>query len=1001
MPVMNSQMNNAVRKMHHVLSSGAVTVTGPNRPRILRKVIVGSSSDGAGCSGNNGANTNNATSASAAPSVNDVQHSTPSVTRCYVCDDFLGTNQNQNLLTEMKTSYTSTTFPVKISQLVGQDFMVFTSVEDIVCARCTNLINYLDRLENDVERVRTSLKSLLNKKYNLDVEGTAVLPPTKLQKLNNGAAISGGAQQLKTLPQPPVLQRKTTTKMYKCLVCEYQTPDMRVLNTHYETCKHQNFQCKNCKKIFHNFGSLKQHMIREHNTSMDNTCAMCHINFANEMAFRRHMDLNHSTNVVLAVAPTAVPQVDTIAARPPNSGAANTPVYTCIHCQLKSTDKPSFDEHMRKHAAGIRPLPFKCKLCAQWFETRDAAAAHARQHQGNVFKCGTCSMSFSKRVLLMKHFEKHQQDNRVHQQPKSQQNVNQQNRHVLSAKQHVVVPVSSPNMLNSQKISLGGINGSFCETTNKSILASSADDIGSCATANNIRFFSCYICSLTFIQENYYKQHMETHQACETNVKRSCNSGAGTPKLNSADVLKLQQGQTSGTNNDITATISDADIESIFEKMHSDKGEPTVEPTKPAKAGGGTSDQVVITTQADSEGVITFNITLPNQKSEVDTGADEQYTLNTQQTVPVSVSIDMPMLDQADETMHAAATTTSNITTTALTKQEVDVKSSMLGPVSMPSLDDDWDERNCPLAQTIPFNTQSEVKIENSSKANGDESNIQIETEKQLGKAPAELTSQEIISSGEVNDDNEISQAIDKNVTEEMASETSEKAMQEQQLTAAVVEADQQQQASLQLNTPTLQAQTESGQIKLILNENGELLQLGSHIITDGDGNQILVQDPDQIQQLLQTAGLFQMMADANGEMVFVQGDSNETQLMDGQLMIQQSQDLEGSAHVISEDGTRVPVSVSYTEDGQPIVQLQQQILETPIDNCDAVEKECNGAEENDQAVASDQDIVTTTVNTNSSDNYFSLEDLIQSTINSPLASTSAADVTVEGKRIY
>ncbi|XP_037898794.1 zinc finger protein Xfin-like, partial [Glossina fuscipes] len=470
-----------------------------------------------------------------------------------------------------------------------------------------------------VERVRTSLKSLLNKKYNLDVEGTAVLPPTKLQKLNNGAAISGGAQQLKTLPHPPVVQRKPTTKMYKCLVCEYKTSDMRVLNTHYETCEHQNFQCRNCKKIFHNFGSLKQHMIREHNTSMD---------------------LKHSTSVVVAVAPTAVPQVDTIAARPPNSGAANTPVYTCIHCQLKSTDKPSFDEHMRNHAAGIRRLPFKCKLCAQRFETREAAAAHARLHQGNVIKCGTCSMSFSKRDLLIKHFETHQQDNRVHQQPKSQQNVNQQNRHVLSAKQHVVMPVSSPNMLNSQKISLGGINGSLCETTNKSILASSADDIGSCATANNIRFFSCYICSLTFIQENYYKQHMETHQACETNVKKSCNSGADSPNLISGGVLnetcrfeanelKLRQRHTSGTNNDTTDTISDADIESIFKKMHSDKGEPKVEPTTLAKAGGGPSDQVVITTQADSEGVITFNITLPNQKSEIATGADDQYTLNT------------------------------------------------------------------------------------------------------------------------------------------------------------------------------------------------------------------------------------------------------------------------------------------------------------------------------------------------------------------------------------
>uniref|UniRef100_A0A1B0GF87 Uncharacterized protein n=1 Tax=Glossina morsitans morsitans TaxID=37546 RepID=A0A1B0GF87_GLOMM len=296
------------------------------------------------------------------------------------------------------------------------------------------------------------------------------------------------------------------------------------------------------------------------------------------------------------------------------------------------------------------------------------------------------------------------------------------------------------------------------------------------------------------------------------------------------------------------------------------------------------------------------------------------------------------MLDQADETMHAAATTTSSITTTAISKPEVDVKSSISGPVSMPSLDDDWDERKSAFAQTTTINKQSEVRNENSPKAAVDGNNVQIETEKQFIEAPAELPSQEIISGGEVNENSETSQATDKNVTEDTAQETSEKVTQEQQLTTAVAEADQQQQASSELNATTLEAQIESGQIKLILNENGELLQLGSHIITDGDGNQILVQDPDQIQQLLQTAGLFQMMADANGQMVLVQGDSNETQLMDasllnadGQLVIQQSQDLEGSTHVISEDGTRIPVSVSYTEDGQPIVQLQQHILETPI----------------------------------------------------------------------
>jgi len=106
------------------------------------------------------------------------------------------------------------------------------------------------------------------------------------------------------------------------------------------------------------------------------------------------------------------------------------------------------------------------------------------------------------------------------------------------------------------------------------------------------------------------------------------------------------------------------------------------------------------------------------------------------------------------------------------------------------------------------------------------------------------------------------------------------------------------------------------------------------------------VQDPEQIQQLLQSVGVLQsgeglegetlqMMTDGSGQMVLVHGDNNEQQLIDasllnseGQLIIQQGQDGEEGAHVISEDGTRIPVSVSYTEDGQPIVQVQQQVLE-------------------------------------------------------------------------
>lgn len=206
---MNNQMNSAVRKIHNLLSSGAVTVTGPNQPRILKQKIVGS-----------GAGTGTTVSSGLTNNIQQQQQIATTNNRCYVCDDTLAANQAQHPLTDMQTTHTSTKFPNKIGQLVGDAFMVIVSVEDVVCSRCTNLINYLDRLENDVERVKTNLMNLLHKKYGLNDDsgggstggsaatsaaagggsGVAVgaaasnnisaqqTPPNKLQKLNSGAA---------------------------------------------------------------------------------------------------------------------------------------------------------------------------------------------------------------------------------------------------------------------------------------------------------------------------------------------------------------------------------------------------------------------------------------------------------------------------------------------------------------------------------------------------------------------------------------------------------------------------------------------------------------------------------------------------------------------------------------------------------------------------------------------------------------------------------------------
>ncbi|EDW99680.1 uncharacterized protein Dyak_GE23052 [Drosophila yakuba] len=931
---MNNQLNPATyRKFNNLLSSGAVTVTGPSQPRILKstRLLVPGGGGGGGASAGGTASVGGVAQQQA---VNDAESGGLGVgglaTRCYICDDRC---EPQTSLTEMCTTHTSTKFPNKLAQLVGEGFLVIVCGEDYVCSRCTNLVNYYDRLENDVERVKTNLISLLNKKYAINEDvGLESSPPLKMQKMVGGAANrsleeSPSADLLrprKVLQGNPVGQSKiapgTTqsgvqgtqtvqrkaTKIYKCTSCDYKTSDMRLFNTHYETCKQQTFQCKTCRKIFPHFGAMKQHMVRDHNTAMDNTCAMCHINFVNENSLRKHMETNHATNVLVtstttipaSAAPVAAAAAAAAAAATENLNVVGTSLYTCNHCQFKSTDKGVFDEHMRKHAAG-KPKPFKCRLCSQRFETREAATVHAKQHQTNFFKCGTCSMTFPKRELLVKHFE-------VHQNPTAS---------TVSPKQ----PVSQN--LNTQKLLQETIDEALSDSVPAS--ASAAAVVATTEAENNIRFFSCSICSLTFIQETYYNHHMETHR------RDKKGTSAGATALNSAATALLsdEPGDASGKTVDESGEQNaEADIESLFEKLHSDKNESGEAPKSGSKGG-----EMVITSQEGSGG-ITFNITIPQPDG------DQSQKDSPNAAAPVSVSIDMPNLDQAeDESQSQGSIDAKGESGEA---SSADSKSNA-APVSMPSLDDDNE------AAAAEAETSEETKT--ASKAGQEKAKVKA-GESANSKEAAAAEEPQPSDEGEVGSKRE---TTDTPTTESEATAATAEGGEtgEGEVTASTgAEGEAGESAggehvAMELDE-AMQAQVEGGQIKFIVNENGHLLQLDNHILTDAEGNQIIVQDPEQIQQLLQSVGVLQsgeglegetlqMMTDGSGQMVLVHGDNNEQQLIDasllnseGQLIIQQGQDGEEGAHVISEDGTRIPVSVSYTEDGQPIVQVQQQVLE-------------------------------------------------------------------------
>ncbi|CRK92874.1 CLUMA_CG006252, isoform A [Clunio marinus] len=662
--------------------------------------------------------------------------------KCFICDEnILGQATN---LTESETITSREKVTKKLAKMVGDDFCVIVSEEDKICRRCITLFNTMDKYEFDLENVKSRLRTFIKKKYGIDDEE----PPLKIQKLNSGSpsynrwqnntektTAVAAENQLKNLSSSnvsPAARRGTgPVKLYKCIACDFKTTDLSQFQPHSNECKGQSNKTQS---------TLQNRIVRQAYNSPTQK--------QNQNATEKQQQKVGGTTIVRNNIPQSQIQ--------------------CRICAFKTTDRALFQEHQRNH---MKNRPFKCRMCLERFETREAAQIHAKIHQTNTtgqtsWQCSVCTRQFSKRDLFEAHMKTHEKFKTI-----SQQEV-------------IVMNKNDKNTATIQKPLTDIIKEALSE-----------DDQD---TVNElIEFHSCNLCSLTFVNKKLYAQHMKTHD--------KSNEGARTT------YTKTKQQDTLG------------DLESIFEKMHSENVHHTV-----ASNGGLSDKNVLITTQ---EGGITYNITIPQDDVPEVVEVDEEQKQN--------VRIDMPNLDDPNEA-----------------QEKTDVH------VSMPSLSAD-DEENTQSSQE-----QTEVQgTENS------------------GAIPMELED--------------------------------------------------------------LQNASGNGQqLKFIVDENGQFLQLDNHILTtDAEGNQILVQgtDQEQLQHLLQSVGVdgnqvlvqlqgngegidgegttLQMLGDGNqGQMILVQGADGESQLIDasmlqtegGNLVLQQ--DADGETHLTTADG--IPVSVSFTGEG-------------------------------------------------------------------------------------
>lgn len=174
---------NAVRKINSLLSSGTVSVTGPSQTRIIKQQQHHHQQQ-------QQHHQQQQHQQQAQPKTVFVQKG-----ECYICDEHIG--NNGTLVTEAFTTVSNTKIPTKIGRIVGDAFMVYVSVDDVICKRCLTMFNQMDRLETDLDRVKNSILSLINKKYGINDNGNAGTsstnvadikpPPAKVQRLNTSA----------------------------------------------------------------------------------------------------------------------------------------------------------------------------------------------------------------------------------------------------------------------------------------------------------------------------------------------------------------------------------------------------------------------------------------------------------------------------------------------------------------------------------------------------------------------------------------------------------------------------------------------------------------------------------------------------------------------------------------------------------------------------------------------------------------------------------------------
>lgn len=360
---------NTVRKINSLLSSGAVSVTGPTQSRILKQqpprgtivTQIGGT----------------ITTTSATQHHIQIQQQRP---ECYVCGEYT-TLHNSAVLAETMTNVSNTKLPNKIGRVVGDKFMVIISVDDVICKRCLSMFNHMDRLESELDRIKTNILNLINKKYGIDGE-------TTVTKTFSSTTITNAQ------PQPAKVQRLTSTTITQ--------------NNARKSSNGEDEEMTVTRKIavpqLQAISSVRDPLENQLTSIFDSTTENSTTTVKIQQV-QPQQQIRQNTTITPIVQQHQSQQAPAAAVQLPKKQPIK--IYKCMSCDFKTTDLKFFQPHYEtcKQQNGHR-----CKHCKRLFPNANALKIHTAEKHSAEFTCSICSINFQNEPTFKKHMETNHPD---------------------------------------------------------------------------------------------------------------------------------------------------------------------------------------------------------------------------------------------------------------------------------------------------------------------------------------------------------------------------------------------------------------------------------------------------------------------------------------------------------------------------------------------------------------------------------------------------------------